>query len=155
MVNSRSRKLRGQTQEAHESWVSYLNVDLRAGEARVCWLLFAVYFLLLMFQYATKAVRQSVFIDSLGTLEGELSSPTEGISFGCVTGEPPAEDTTPPMITVPSDVTQQATSPDGCGAHVRSKRNRCRRFRAHGIVPAGVWQYLPAGGHDRHLHRAR
>ena len=66
MVNPRSRKLRGQTQEAHESWVSYLNVDLRAGEARLCWLLFTVYFLLLMFQYATKAVRQSVFIDSLG-----------------------------------------------------------------------------------------
>ncbi len=66
MVNPRSKKLRGKTHEAHDSWVSYLNVDLRSGEARVCWLLFAVHFLLLMFQYTAKAVRQSSFIDSLG-----------------------------------------------------------------------------------------
>ena len=66
MSNRRARKLRGRTHEAHESWVSYLSVDLRSGEAGLCWLLFAVHFLLLAFQYTAKALRQSIFIDSLG-----------------------------------------------------------------------------------------
>ncbi len=66
MPHPRARKLRGKTQEAHDSWVSYLSVDLRSGEAGVCWLLFSVHFLLLAFQYTAKALRQSIFIDSLG-----------------------------------------------------------------------------------------
>ena len=66
MPNPRARKLRGKTQEADDSWVSYLSVDLRSGEAGLCWLLFAVHFLLLSFQYTAKALRQSIFIDSLG-----------------------------------------------------------------------------------------
>ncbi len=66
MPNPRARELRGKTQEAHDSWVSYLSVDLRSGEAGLCWLLFAVHFLLLSFQYTAKALRQSIFIDSLG-----------------------------------------------------------------------------------------
>ena len=66
MPNPRARELRGKTQEADDSWVSYLSVDLRSGEAGLCWLLFAVHFLLLSFQYTAKALRQSIFIDSLG-----------------------------------------------------------------------------------------
>ncbi len=66
MPNPRARRLRGKTQEAHDSWVSYLSVDLRSGEAGACWLLFSVHFLLLAFQYTAKALRQSIFIDSLG-----------------------------------------------------------------------------------------
>ncbi len=66
MPNPRARQLRGKTQEAHDSWLSHLNVDLRSGEAGVCWLLFSVHFLLLAFQYSSKALRQSTFIDSLG-----------------------------------------------------------------------------------------
>ncbi len=66
MPNPRARKLRGKTQEAHDSWISYLSVDLRSGEAAACWLLFSVHFLLLAFQYTAKALRQSIFIDSLG-----------------------------------------------------------------------------------------
>ncbi len=61
-----ARKPRGKTHEAHESWLSYLEIDLRTGEADLAWLLFAVHFLLLMFQYTAKALRQSIFIDSLG-----------------------------------------------------------------------------------------
>ncbi len=66
MPSNRAGKLRGKTQDAHSSWVSYLSVDLRSGEAGCCWLLFSVHFLLLSFQYAAKALRQSIFIDSLG-----------------------------------------------------------------------------------------
>ena len=66
MPNPRARKLRGKTQEAHDSWVSLLSVDLRSGEAGLCWLLFSVHFLLLTFQYTAKALRQSIFVDSLG-----------------------------------------------------------------------------------------
>ena len=66
MRNPRARKPTGETQESHDSWVSYLAVDLRSGEANICWLLFAVHFLLLMFQYTAKALRQSIFIDSQG-----------------------------------------------------------------------------------------
>ena len=66
MPNPRAKELRGKTQEAHDSWVSYLSVDLRSGEAGLCWLLFSIHFLLLSFQYTAKALRQSIFIDSLG-----------------------------------------------------------------------------------------
>ena len=66
MPHRRARKLRGKTQEAHDSWLSHLGIDLRSGEAGLCWLLFAVHFLLLSFQYTAKALRQSIFIDSLG-----------------------------------------------------------------------------------------
>lgn len=66
MRTPRTRRPTGATQEAHPSWLSYLAVDLRAGEAGVCWLLFAVHFLLLTYQYTSKALRQSIFIDSLG-----------------------------------------------------------------------------------------
>ena len=61
-----NQRLRGETQESHDSWLRYLRVDLRHGEAELCWLLFAVHFLLLMFQYTAKSLRQSIFIDSLG-----------------------------------------------------------------------------------------
>ncbi len=60
------RKPRGESQEPHDSWLSYLSVDLRSGEAKICWLLFSVHFLLLAFQYSAKSLRQSIFIDSLG-----------------------------------------------------------------------------------------
>ncbi|MEM7583786.1 MAG: Npt1/Npt2 family nucleotide transporter [Acidobacteriota bacterium] len=66
MTKRSARKPQGQTQEAHDSWLSYLEIDLRSGEADLAWLLFAVHFLLLMFQYTAKALRQSIFIDSLG-----------------------------------------------------------------------------------------
>ncbi len=66
MKSRSARKPRGKTHEAHDSWLSYLEIDLRAGEADISWLLFAVHFLLLMFQYTAKALRQSIFIDSLG-----------------------------------------------------------------------------------------
>ena len=68
MPHRRARKLRGKTQEAHDSWLSHLGVDLRSGEAGLCWLLFAVHFLLLSFQYTAKALRQSIFIDSLAAV---------------------------------------------------------------------------------------
>jgi len=41
-------------------------VDLRPGEGTSCCLLFVAFFLLVTFQYATKSVRQSTFIDGLG-----------------------------------------------------------------------------------------
>ncbi len=41
-------------------------VDLRPGEGTACCLLFLAFFLLVTFQYATKSVRQSTFIDGLG-----------------------------------------------------------------------------------------
>ena len=41
-------------------------VDLRPGEGTPCCLLFVAFFLLVTFQYATKSVRQSTFIDGLG-----------------------------------------------------------------------------------------
>ncbi len=41
-------------------------VDLRPGEGTMCLLLFTAFFLLVTFQYATKSVRQSTFIDGLG-----------------------------------------------------------------------------------------
>jgi len=41
-------------------------VDLRPGEGTTCCLLFLAFFLLITFQYATKSVRQSTFIDGLG-----------------------------------------------------------------------------------------
>ncbi|MEM7353518.1 MAG: Npt1/Npt2 family nucleotide transporter [Acidobacteriota bacterium] len=66
MQSQHNRKPRGATQEAHDSWLSALSVDLRAGEADLCWLLFAIHFLLLTFQYTAKALRQSIFIDALG-----------------------------------------------------------------------------------------
>lgn len=43
-----------------------LGLDLRSGEARAAWLLFALHFLLLAFQYAAKSLRQSTYIDALG-----------------------------------------------------------------------------------------
>jgi AAA family ATP:ADP antiporter len=52
------------------TWVRWLarrtGVDLRAGEGSTCLLLFTAFFLIVTFQYATKSVRQSTFIDGLG-----------------------------------------------------------------------------------------
>jgi AAA family ATP:ADP antiporter len=47
-------------------WIRRLGVDLRPGEGLPAGLLFFCLFLLLTFQIATKTVRQSTFIDSLG-----------------------------------------------------------------------------------------
>ncbi|MDA8016414.1 MAG: HEAT repeat domain-containing protein [Thermoanaerobaculia bacterium] len=47
-------------------WFRRFGLDVRAGECAVCWLLFAVHFLLLAFQYVGKSLRQSSFIDALG-----------------------------------------------------------------------------------------
>ena len=44
-----------------------LGLDLRPGEGRVCFTLFAFHFLLLAFQYTAKSIRQSTFIDALGS----------------------------------------------------------------------------------------
>ncbi len=52
--------------ERARSWLSHLAVDLRSGEAGLCWLLFLIHFLLLTFQYASKSIRQSIYIDTLG-----------------------------------------------------------------------------------------
>lgn len=48
------------------SWLGHLGVDLRCGEVDLCWLLFAIHFLLLTFQYTSKSIRQSIYIDALG-----------------------------------------------------------------------------------------
>jgi len=42
------------------------SVEIRPGEARLATLLFAVFFLLITFQYAARTVRQSTFVDALG-----------------------------------------------------------------------------------------
>ncbi len=47
-------------------WLARLAVDARSGEVGLCCLLFCVHFLLLAFQYSSKSIRQSIFIDSLG-----------------------------------------------------------------------------------------
>lgn len=44
-----------------------LGVDVRPSEVAVCCLLFAMHFLLLAFQYTSKAVRQASFIDTFGS----------------------------------------------------------------------------------------
>ncbi|HEX9670643.1 MAG TPA: hypothetical protein VGC93_14315, partial [Thermoanaerobaculia bacterium] len=41
-------------------------VDVRPGEGPLCWLLFAMHFLVLAFQYASKSVRQATYVDALG-----------------------------------------------------------------------------------------
>ena len=41
-------------------------VEVRAGEARLAALLFALFFLLITFQYVARTVRQSTFVDALG-----------------------------------------------------------------------------------------
>lgn len=46
--------------------VHWLGIHLRQGEGRAAILLFACFFLLITFQYATKSVRQSTFISTLG-----------------------------------------------------------------------------------------
>ena len=43
-----------------------LGMDIRHGETRIAFLLFLCFFLIITFQYTTKPVRQSEFIDSLG-----------------------------------------------------------------------------------------
>lgn len=43
-----------------------LGVDLRPGEGTLCWVLFAMHFLVLAFQYAAKSVRQASYVDALG-----------------------------------------------------------------------------------------
>lgn len=43
-----------------------VGVEMRSGEGLAALLLFAVFFLLIAFQYTTKSVRQSTFINSLG-----------------------------------------------------------------------------------------
>jgi len=63
--------LEGVAQEAASDagWrrqIKRLGVDLRPGEGQPVGLLFLCLFLLLTFQIATKTVRQSTFIDSLG-----------------------------------------------------------------------------------------
>lgn len=45
------------------------SVDLRPGEWGICYSLFGIHFLILAFQYVSKSVRQSVFIDSLGATQ--------------------------------------------------------------------------------------
>ena len=61
---------RARTHSAHDAgWrrlIRRLGVDLRPGEGQSAGLLFFCLFLLLTFQIATKTVRQSTFIDSLG-----------------------------------------------------------------------------------------
>ena len=42
-----------------------MHIDIRPGEARLAFLLFVFFLLLVTFQYATKSVRQSSFIDTL------------------------------------------------------------------------------------------
>ncbi len=49
--------------------LSALGVDLRPGEGGVAVLLFFCFFLFITFQYATKSVRQSTFIDGRGAAE--------------------------------------------------------------------------------------
>jgi AAA family ATP:ADP antiporter len=51
------------------SWLVHANVDLRRGESRLCWLLFAIHFLVLTFHYASKSIRQSTFIQDLGAAQ--------------------------------------------------------------------------------------
>ncbi len=46
--------------------LSRLGIDVRAGEGSVAVLLFSFFFLAITFQYVSKAVRQSKFMDSLG-----------------------------------------------------------------------------------------
>ncbi len=46
--------------------LNYLGIDVRAGEGLVAILLFVFFFLAITFQYVSKAVRQSKFMDSLG-----------------------------------------------------------------------------------------
>jgi ATP:ADP antiporter, AAA family len=48
------------------AFVSRLGIDFRGGELAPALLLFLVFFLLITFQYTTKSVRQSTFINSLG-----------------------------------------------------------------------------------------
>ncbi len=57
---------RHRASETSNSWLVHANVDLRCGEARLCWLLFAIHFLVLTFHYASKSIRQSTYIDALG-----------------------------------------------------------------------------------------
>ncbi len=54
-------------QETPSSRLLRLGVDLRPGEGTLCCLLFAIHFLLLAFQYASKAVRQATYIDVWGS----------------------------------------------------------------------------------------
>lgn len=46
--------------------LSVLGIDVRAGEGMIAVLLFSFFFLAITFQYVSKAVRQSKFMDSLG-----------------------------------------------------------------------------------------
>ena len=46
--------------------IGRLGIQFREGEARPAILLFLMFFLLITFQYTTKSVRQSTFINSLG-----------------------------------------------------------------------------------------
>ena len=55
---------------SHESrWrrvLGWLGVDVREGEGVIAVLLFLFFFMAITFQYVSKAVRQSKFLDSLG-----------------------------------------------------------------------------------------
>jgi AAA family ATP:ADP antiporter len=53
-------------QESRSSRLLRLGVDLRPGEGAVCCLLFAIHFLLLAFQYTSKAVRQATYNNDWG-----------------------------------------------------------------------------------------
>lgn len=53
-------------QESRSSRLIRLGVDLRPGEGTLCCLLFAIHFLLLAFQYTSKAVRQATYINDWG-----------------------------------------------------------------------------------------
>jgi AAA family ATP:ADP antiporter len=48
------------------SLTATIAVDVRPGEGTLCWLLFAMHFLVLAFQYASKSVRQATYVDALG-----------------------------------------------------------------------------------------
>lgn len=54
-------------QETPSSRLLRLGVDLRPGEGTLCCLLFVIHFLLLAFQYTSKAVRQATYIDVWGS----------------------------------------------------------------------------------------
>lgn len=62
----RSHQPPGAADSIRRRLLARLGIDMRSGEGLPAVLLFTAFFLLMAFWYATKSVRQSTFIDSLG-----------------------------------------------------------------------------------------
>lgn len=62
----RSHQPPGAADSIRQRLLARLGIDMRSGEGLPAVLLFTAFFLLMAFWYATKSVRQSTFIDSLG-----------------------------------------------------------------------------------------